>query len=144
MKKTNIIFLDIDGVLNSELFYRVTPFYTWDLFNPRSVLLLNELIEIHNVKIIITSNWCKTYGMPIIKKIFKKNGVGGKIIDAIPSDVDKETGIKNKIEILSDLKNINYVILDDEELNIKHLVQTNPEYGLTLREHKRVDIILNK
>ena len=142
---TKLIFLDIDGVLNSERFYQVTPFYTWDLFDPKSVELLNELIINNKALLIIISNWRNTYGEKVIKKVFKKNDVLTKRIKFI-SEIDKEKGVIEFIKSMNEnLKKTRYVILDDElPDSLSNLIKVNPENGFTYNDYKRANNILNK
>jgi len=54
-----IIFLDIDGVMNSEQYYRAVDRKqkNWSRFDPSAVLLIKNLIEEFSPKIVITSTW---------------------------------------------------------------------------------------
>jgi hypothetical protein len=54
-----ILFLDIDGVLNSKLYYKYIykPDSNWSRFDPYSVMLLKRLIEEFSLKIVISSTW---------------------------------------------------------------------------------------
>lgn len=145
-KTVNIIFLDIDGVLNSEYFYKVSPHYTWDLLNPYSVKLLNELSDKYNAKIVLISTWVKTYGIKTIKEVFVKNQLRVKVVGSIDiSAVNKGEGIKEYLKNLKyNLKNVRYIVIDDEEVYPRNLVKTNPEYGLTEIEYKQADRYLSK
>ena len=141
----NLIFIDIDGVLNSPHFYNITSYYTWDLFDPYCIKLLNKLLKENNAKLVISSDWRKTYGLKKVKEVFKKNKIKSNSIDCISTKYSKEVGIKKYLErTLNTLKNINYVVLDDEELNIDNLVQVNPKYGLTVIDYLKVNEILKK
>jgi len=54
-----IIFLDIDGVLNSKDYYKKVNMRinNWDRFDPETVKLIKALLEEFNAKIVITSSW---------------------------------------------------------------------------------------
>ncbi|MCG6912835.1 hypothetical protein LJE86_02875 [bacterium BMS3Abin03] len=54
-----MIFLDIDGVMNSSNYYKTINIKNeyWDRFNPLSVELLKRLAEETDAKIVITSSW---------------------------------------------------------------------------------------
>lgn len=90
-----IIFLDIDGVLNSELFAReVKDFcYEWpegtegighhEKFCPRSKALLNSLIEKTDAKIVISSSW-RLRGLEYMKTVWKLENMSGEIIGMTP------------------------------------------------------------
>jgi hypothetical protein len=141
---TNLIFIDIDGVLNSEHFYHVTAYHTWDLLDPSCVSLLNKLTEERRAQLVLSSDWRKTYGIKKVKEVFKKNKVKGTVIGNISLKHNKEEGIKNYLLSLSKhLKDINYVVLDDKDLKINNLIQTNPKYGFDFKDYKQADKILS-
>jgi len=54
-----ILFLDIDGVLNSKLFYKYIykPENGWSRFDPYCVVLIKRLIEEFSMRVVITSTW---------------------------------------------------------------------------------------
>jgi HAD domain in Swiss Army Knife RNA repair proteins len=54
-----IIFLDIDGVLNSKEYYKKVNMKidNWDRFDPETVKLINALVQEFNARIVITSSW---------------------------------------------------------------------------------------
>ena len=54
-----IIFLDIDGVINSKEYYKEVNMRinNWDRFDPETVKFINDLLEEFNAKIVITSSW---------------------------------------------------------------------------------------
>ena len=54
-----ILFLDIDGVLNSDLYYRSVDRTkrNWNRFDPSTVVLVKKLIEEFSLKVVITSTW---------------------------------------------------------------------------------------
>jgi hypothetical protein len=54
-----ILFLDIDGVLNSKLYYKYIykPENGWSRFDPYCVVLIKRLIEEFSLRIVITSTW---------------------------------------------------------------------------------------
>ena len=142
-KRINLIFIDIEGVLNSRHFNRMATYYTWDLFDPRSVKLLNRLIEEFDGKLVLTSNWTKRYELTKIREIFKKNKIEGSLIGSVINDSTKESAIKTYIDSLSSkLKNVNYIIVDndsnlDQSDLINKIVKTNPEWGFTVIEYKK-------
>lgn len=54
-----IIFLDIDGVLNSEVYYRIVDRSKkdWSRFDPKAVELIKKLLNEFSAKIVISSTW---------------------------------------------------------------------------------------
>lgn len=150
----NIIFLDIDGVLNSALYDKKI-----DDFIPEAISILNELYINYNAKIVISSSWRISLSLDELKNLFKRNYCIGEIID-ITEIVNEEHYLKiekatvectseddfymlidensgRNYEILQYVHKHNikrYVIFDDmifsnKELQ-KHFIRTNNEYGL--------------
>jgi hypothetical protein len=141
MKKLNLIFLDIDGVMNNENYFHNGPEdLTWDTFDPKSVELLNRLTNKTKAKIIISSDWRKQHSLSELKRIFKKNKVTGEVIGTTPvlkfkpfkwadtNIIEDEINKRNNIpvrgleinETLLSIKEaksdyeIDYIILDDD------------------------------
>lgn len=84
-----IIFLDIDGVLNSDLWYqkqkgKENTDFTYHL-DPHCVLQLNKVISKTHAKIVISSNWRKRYSKEEIFEALKKVGFKGEVISATPN-----------------------------------------------------------
>jgi hypothetical protein len=54
-----VLFLDVDGVLNSKLYYKnsFNPNENHSRFDAYSVFLIKQLIEEFSLKIVITSTW---------------------------------------------------------------------------------------
>ena len=154
MNKVNLIFIDIDGVLNSEHFYEYTDNYTWDMFDPASVHLLNKLIEETNSMLVLSSDWRKTYGVYEVKKIFKQNKIKGIIVGCTPTILNPNRGLEIQLYLkhLSKKNEINYVILDDDpnlkisiqNEQIEHFVQINPEFGLCFKDYEKASKILEQ
>lgn len=153
-----IIFLDIDGVLNSwATLYKITT---------EKLQLLNNLIELTGAKIVISSSWrigsedvndfldknfsnkytsrLDNPNQKLIDNIFYKNTIG--LTDTFgPSRGDE---IKRWLDNHSDDVE-SYVIFDDDtdmlDEQLEHLVQTDTYYGLTDREvHLACLILKNK
>ena len=87
-----IIFLDIDGVLNHQLFYekmRQSETYKeiehpdCDL-DPETIELLNGLLETTGAKVVISSTWRKGTTIEELQAILEKAGFKGEIIGKTP------------------------------------------------------------
>ena len=138
-----IIFLDIDGVLNSEKWYKERfdkklypnlEGYPLCEFDPLTIEQLNLLTDKTNAKIVISSTWRMGRTIDELKKLFEEVGIKGEIIGITPhltfSDghrVDRGNEIKRWIDLncirwwdkmLSqkekDITLESYVILDDD------------------------------
>lgn len=168
-----IIFLDIDGVLNSEKWYQERfdinlETYPICEFDPLTIEQLNLLTDKTNAKIVISSTWRIGRTMDELKKLFKKVGIKGEIIGITPDlafndghGVDRGNEIKRWIDINckrwynkmfgeDDSEKFNlesYVILDDNSdmlLEQKdNFVKTSWGDGLTALHTRKAITILN-
>lgn len=156
----NVIFLDIDGVLNVES-YITTVFdickraginpheHIRDeyghLFCPLTIRYLEWIIESCDAKIVISSTW-RGSGEEWIKNLWKDRNLPGEIIGITPitrSFKDNELSFKERAERGNEIKQYleqhpeitNYVIIDDDDDVLpeqeEHFVQTWHQYGLT-------------
>ena len=103
--KTKVLFLDIDGVLNSDSFFN-SDYYKklrqskgehGCMHDPRKIALLSEIVKKTHCKIVMSSSWrhfyfgkdntCKMLAKPI-KKDFKKYGI--RIKEHVNNAIDTE------------------------------------------------------
>lgn len=151
-----IIFLDIDGVLNSyATLYKITT---------EKLKLLNDLIELTGAKIVISSSWrigskdvkdfldknfskstfiLNNPNQELIDNIFYKNTIG--LTDTFGPGRGDE--IQRWLDSHEDIES--YVILDDDldmlDEQLYNFVQTDTYFGLTDREiHLACFILKNK
>lgn len=80
---TKIVFLDIDGVLNHQLFLMERKDKSIHI-DVKKIELLNELHKDLDIKYVISSTWRKDYSLEELITIFKSYGFTGKIIDTTP------------------------------------------------------------
>ncbi len=153
-----IIFLDFDGVLNSEIYDRTREYTSNTSIDETRLELLKEIVDKTNAKIVLSTSWREHWNKEIdscdevglwINQLFSKHGL--EIYDKTPY---LHFGAGRKKEILDWLKYSiepveKFVILDDyafgwEELSDK-LVKTSPAVGRGLEaEHvKKCISILN-
>jgi hypothetical protein len=139
-----LIFLDIDGVLNNQLWYKETKHIdkTKDTmeehelrqFDPRCIEILNNIIEKTNAKVVISSSWRIGKSVEQLENLFEKVGFKGDIIDKTPSlqfqtfskgyedynySVPRGNEIKawlemNKGTLGEKISRLRYAILDDD------------------------------
>lgn len=89
-----VIFLDIDGVLNSEDWYKkrfeevdkalissMHPFYEFD---PLLVQNLNRIVKETGAKVVVSSTWRKKRSVEELQEILEKVGFEGEVIDKTP------------------------------------------------------------
>lgn len=146
------MFLDFDGVLASYDYIRVTALLGEDhpdkygySFDPRCVKNLQLILkECPDVKIIISSTW-KSMGLTKLLDMWKIRGLPGNIVDITP--VYAENRGREIAVWLSRNPVDDYVIIDDDSDMLKeqldNFVKTDPKFGLTVDDCKKVIKILN-
>jgi hypothetical protein len=75
MRTDRIIFLDIDGVLNSHEFIDSKPDYRTEDLDPKSISCLNTILERTDAVIVISSTWRLAYPGKKLVQILEKQGV---------------------------------------------------------------------
>lgn len=129
-----VIFLDIDGVLNTNSDREISN---------DKLKLLSELVSKTGADVVLSSSWRYGWNQPEknqpgtriynLKQLLKDNDI--VIKDTIGLDLTKSIQIKNYLS--TNVIN-NYVVLDDEPIDITNLVQTNGDVGLTQSDCQRV------
>ena len=153
-----VIFLDIDGVLNSEKYFidnheSIKLFYKDNIYNKNNVellvkrqlmdidceklFLLKEIIDETDAKVVIISTWKKLFIFPQI--VVKLNEIGIPVVGfTTDSVVDRGAGIKKYIREHAISK---YAILDDDIFDdydneiLNNLVKTSFFDGGLKEEH---------
>lgn len=137
----NIIFLDIDGVLNNNI----------SSFSLESIEVLKQLMQLYNAKVVMITSWQMNGTEARRKRIqqqFEKLGIYD-IDFIVPNFEGSMCGIKitsRVLGIIDYLKNneiVNYVILDDEYHNDYKLIclnhyRTIPFKGLTYKDLPKI------
>ena len=167
-----IIFLDFDGVLNTEhyqnyLMYQGKPWQDEHgaLFDPKSVGWLKRIIDETGADIVIESSW-KYLGLEAMQRMWTGRQLPGRVIDVTDSyvsdkwlldadldDIDPAMGHCKGAEIASWLSehsdgNVRYVIIDDEAVWLKsqssYFILTDPYDGITRDIADRAIALLNQ
>jgi hypothetical protein len=136
-----IIFLDIDGVLNSHKTFdnpkRSQQDYVWketDDIDPDNISQLNRILKETNSFIVISSSWKNGRSVELLKTIAQKVKIDStKIIDKTPT-LTSDRGDEIKLWLKKNKQVKKFVILDDDNdmgSLKKHLIQTDPSVGLT-------------
>ena len=150
-----IIFLDFDGVLNTEHYQGLLQYQgkTWQdeygaFFDPKAVKQLKRIIDATDADIVVESSW-KYLGLDAMKELWEVRNLPGTIIDITPSLLGKNKGV----EIASWLskyakQDLRYVIIDDEfvilDSQLPHFILTNPYEGITEEQANRAISMLNE
>ena len=133
-----VIFLDIDGVLNTNSDKEISN---------DKLKLLSELVSKTGADVVLSSSWRYGWNKPELnkpgtriyglKQLLKDNDI--VIKETIGLDLTKSMQIKNYLNtnMIS-----NYVVLDDEPIGIANLVKTNGNVGLTQSDCQKASQLL--
>lgn len=163
-----VIFLDIDGVLNTKWWYtqmnRNTPKDKYGYaFVPKAVANLRRILEETGSNIVISSSW-KCMGLSEMEDMWEERNLPGKVIGITPNSVSDELLVDADIDSIKlfhirgeEIKEwmarhgkqvSNYTIIDDMDNMLpdqqSHFVQTNPEEGITEEDVQKTIKILNR
>ena len=144
-----VIFLDVDGVLNSEedlKIYRekngITGCILYDNVEERPLKLLKQIVDVTGAVVVLSSSWRLGYGKTEsifggrlyekVRSALEANGM--EIYDITPHIVGAQRGDEIK-QWLSNKQDVeSFVILDDDldmgEYTSTNLIQTTYKYGL--------------
>jgi len=156
-----IIFLDIDGVLNSHEFFERTQYNRSDFpysdLNPISIKKLNEIIRRTDASVVVSSMWRFGRAADELQYILENKGFEGRIVSTTPErgcssclrgneilnwikENDHFTNCKSHREFRS------YVILDDDSDMLywqkDNFVKVNSSRGLSDDDVEKAVLIL--
>lgn len=165
------IFLDLDGVLNTEYYQRMLQYEgkLWQdkhgaLFDPQAVAQLLRIVDATNADIVIESSW-KYLGLTAMQAMWRDRQLPGKVVGITPSAISDSVLLSTDLD-MTDLSSLHckgaeiaswladneeqdapYVIIDDEyvilESQLPHFVMTNSYDGITEDLAARAIQILN-
>lgn len=149
-----VIFLDFDGVLNTEQYQARLAVEgkpnkdAWGpLFDPRAVENLRLIIDNTDAAIVISSSWRYAHCLGSLRMMWEVRELPGEIIGTIPCGA---TYISRGEDIecwLDKHGRPDYVIIDDLDDFIPaqhdHYIETNPIVGITEANAQKVVEILN-
>lgn len=136
----NIIFLDVDWVLNSAKELSEGP------FSKISLNVLKRIVDETNAKIVVISSWrllefSRKILLSELEKYHLKESVIG-MTPHLPSNREEEimTYLKS-----NEFPNLNFIILDDQVIEYQdleeHVIKIDPYFGLN-EEHLEICIHL--
>ena len=148
MKPIKVIFLDVDGVLNSVQHYQarphVTPAMSCDDRKDRNIdklaiQRLNRIVLATNAVVVVSSMWRCGVSRADLRGLLARNGFTGVTLDKTPEDW-RPRGYQVKDWLIRTRRIVeSFVILDDED-DFEHfgrdrLVQTSFMDGGLLDKH---------
>lgn len=160
-----VIFLDVDGVLNSNFWNDIHQREISDgtLIDAEKVQLLGQLIRSTKAKVVLHSGWKFWFDSEInplrkeaerLKKMFEEEGI--KIESLTPDHTTEEIKINKKFslvkagEILSWISEHSsvdrWIVIDDLDLHNeeieKHQIKTDAGIGLTVEDIRKAEQML--
>lgn len=136
----NIIFTDIDGVLNPH----------WSKkWSKNSIDLYNKLCNEYDLKPVITSTWRIAHTKEQLQEIFKEQGIIIDIYDYTPILSGADRFVERGKEIKEWLNNndySNYIVIDDKTSDIEpfvnNVIKCRSWIGFSEEEYKiAIDIL---
>jgi histidinol phosphatase-like enzyme len=133
-----IVFLDIDGVLNTNR--SVTQFGSEDIFDPYCVFALNRILDQTGAKLVVHSNRRLQMDLDTLQEFLFTNGVRGVVIDRAARPGEGGSKATKRHEFIQEwldghpCKDRRFVILDDERDMghlLDHHIRTRERTGLT-------------
>ncbi len=160
---TKIIFLDFDGVLNSQLWYVSTKGNRErDDLDKEAIGFLNNLIKKTGAKVVVSSTWRLGRSIQELQDILNRNGFEGEVIDKTKDLRYGDGGAwsvrGNEIHCwldenatkfgFSQFDFKHYVIFDDDSDMLycqrNNFIQTDGYVGLTPTNTYKAEKILNQ
>jgi HAD domain in Swiss Army Knife RNA repair proteins len=159
-----IVFLDIDGVLNNQLWYESTKGICRerDDLDPKNIEQLNNLIKATGAKVVVTSVWRLGRSVAELQAILDGNGFEGEVIGTTLDLRYKEHGacilrgneiycwIQEHEDLIGEKSHEykRYVILDDDSDMLywqrNNFIHVDPYCGLTPNIIFHAEKILNQ
>lgn len=145
------VFLDFDGVLNSDRFYtRSKRASEKGELDRECVRLLNEICKRTGAKVVVISSWRHDTSIPELREILETRGFeyAERVVGKTPDLGDDSV---RGYEILAYLKKTKskgpFVVLDDTDdmdgVEDRH-VKTNPKTGLVRKDVEQAVAILGR
>ena len=150
-----ILFLDIDGVLNSGAFIATKKLEqslvpskdSWwqEMLDPNAIDLLNRLLRRTEAKVVVSSSWRHALEVEDLRRILGGVGFKGEVIGMTPKrgGLCRGDRIKLWLDSVDDIES--FVILDDDDDMggfDERLVLTDGDFGLRPKDCEAAEQIL--
>ncbi|WP_336784067.1 HAD domain-containing protein [Paenibacillus illinoisensis] len=119
----NVIFLDIDGVMNHKDFYVKSSRHMLQEFCPIAVECLKELIAATDAYIVVSSSWRLAKRLDDMKGLFSHYGLSDRVIGITPDFMGEEDEARcTEIQAYIDRNSIEkFIVIDDDDFDMGHL-----------------------
>lgn len=150
---SSVIFLDFDGVLNTEQFQaqlategKVNKDAWGPLFDPRAVDNLRKIIEATDAGIVVSSSWRYIHRLGSLRMMWELRELPGEIIDILPCGAQYISRGEDIDCWLESHGHPQYVIIDDlDDFTVSqhhYFVETNPIVGISTTDAETAISIL--
>ncbi len=133
-----IIFLDIDGVMNSLNLRPQDPQGLIDFLDPRNVAVLNAIVRATGAVVVVTSTWRLTMPFAALQATFAAAGCIAEIIDVTPDIHARERVLEVAAWLARQAEPpARFVVLDDDfymPAFPDRLIRTSKLHGLCERD----------
>jgi hypothetical protein len=152
------VFTDIDGVLSTSKQYfmkNLHPKYQCYKFDPECSKIYNDIVNVMNAHIVLTSDWREQFTIDEMNDIFHWSGINHTISDITISlmgatyFMEQELAICRAHEILEYVHRFKikkFIVIDDLDLSpwLKNNFVQCPRYGEGIKQTGIKEKILNK
>jgi hypothetical protein len=130
-----VVFVDVDGVLNSEQYYQQPSSASWPSVDPIAVGLLDRLVREAGAVVVVSSSW---RGDSRVESRLRDAGFDDRIVDDTPILFGRDHGDEIAAWLEENGADVeSFVILDDDDdmgALVNRLVRCDRRVGLTERE----------
>ena len=137
-----VLFLDIDGVLNSmEFFARLPSTRSMCEVDPKAVKRVLRVLEVTGAKLVLSSTW--RLSAELVERL---RAVGLPIYDMTPSLGTEPRYKEIGAWLVEHMEATKYAIIDDDtDAEIKgRFVRTHPKYGMYGKHEKALIALLGE
>lgn len=129
-----VLFLDVDGVLNTDKTRRDNGL---EFIDPIRVNLVNDIVDRTGCEVVLSSSWRVFFKQEKLHKMFKEAGLKKPLHDFTPVARAPDGRGDEIMRWLEDQGEVTFAIVDDDVFDITPIfsedvvVQTNDDDGLT-------------
>jgi hypothetical protein len=141
-----ILFLDIDGVLNTGAYIEraiwTPPLASEDdhrIIDPAAVAILNTVLEATGALVVVSSTWRIAHPLEALRRMLERRGFTGTVLDVTPQLTGRNKGREITTWLAAQGDNVEgfAIVDDDDEAGAEfpsHFLRTTFDVGLTI-EH---------